>query len=88
MITASAPMAAPIIMGIRLEPDDDDPEIADSFACIAMNYRRNLMSTCQILHSYGIDYRHTPGLETHIWYEKKMFLNPCKFCHRKVLLLY
>ena len=44
MITANTPMVAPIIMGIRLEPDDDgdeDPAIAEPFICIAANCQCN-----------------------------------------------
>ena len=40
MMTATTPMATPIIIGIRLEPDDDDdedPAIAESFTCITEN---------------------------------------------------
>jgi len=44
MITASTPIVAPIIMGMRLEPDDDgdeDPAIAESLICIAANCQYN-----------------------------------------------
>lgn len=38
MMTATPAMAAPITIGIRLVPDEDEaPAIAESFTCIAAN---------------------------------------------------